>query len=170
MLCWFLPYNNPNQSQLYIYIFPLPHASHATLPLYPSRSSQHARLCVSRGSGTKQLWVLRTCAHFLPPMGLSFPICVMGTMMASKRCHKNTVKEGLYKAWRNTRSKQGLKKKRWPWVWHSIWQVLGVVRWRQLPHPAYQQCVLSTGFLAQPTETVCASPAGVCVLRVCVCD
>ena len=174
MLCWFLPQSNPNQSQLYTHTH-----THALLSLpYLSRSTRlgHHSVpywapCVSRDSGAKQLWVLRTCAHFLPSLSLSFPICVMGTMMASKRCHRNTVKEGLYRAWEKHSLTAGLKKKKkkWPGSGVASGRFLGL--WGEdSPHCSHQQYLLSTGFLAQPTETVCANPAGVCVLRVCVCD
>lgn len=43
VLCWFLPYNNTNQSEVYICPFP-PEPPLPAAPSYPSRSPQRARL------------------------------------------------------------------------------------------------------------------------------
>ena len=174
MLYWFLPHSNPNQSQFNIYIYipfllSLPCLSHSTR--LGHHSVPYWVPCVSRDSGAKQLWVLRTCAHFLTSLSLSFPICVMGTMMASKRCHKNTVKEGLYRAWQKHSLTAGLKTKSDPGSGIASGRFLGL--WGEdsllsvLTSSTYCQLAFLLSLLRQSVQTqqVCVYYGSVWVTR-----
>ena len=121
------------------------------------------------------IWVLvlALCpwASYLTSLSLSFPICVMGTMMASKRCHKNTVKEGLYRAWQKHSLTAGLKTKSDPGSGIASGRFLGL--WGEdsllsvLTSSTYCQLAFLLSLLRQSVQTqqVCVYYGSVWVTR-----
>ena len=79
MLCWFLPYSNMNQSQVYTCPLPLEPPSHFPPPSQPSRLSQSAKLSSLHHTENctilHMIFICFNAALSIRPT-LSFPDCV----------------------------------------------------------------------------------------------